>query len=399
MLLHGLRALSATATTRATALVFIANGFVLANWFTRIPATKEALGLGDGALGLTLMGMPLGSAIILPFSGRLVGRLGAGTLAALAGIATAMAAALPAFAIGIWSLALAMFLLGFANGAMDVAMNAKGAAIERALGFNIMSALHGMYGVGVLLGSTTGSLFAGLGAPVAMHLPMTSAIAIAALVAVWARLFDRPMAAAETGDRLLALPHGPLWPLACIAAASFLAEGAAADWSAVYIRTVLDSPPGLAALALVGFSLGLTLTRFVADALGERFGELTLLRGGSALAGIGMTVGLLQPSATIAILGFVAMGAGLAAVVPIAFRRASNTEGIPPGAGVAAVATIGYTGFLAGPPLIGLVAEMVGLRAALFIVPVLALGIATLGVAAISRARPRGSSLPPSRRS
>ncbi len=385
MLLHGLRALSATAAARAIALVFIANGFVLANWFTRIPATKEALELGDGALGVTLMGMPLGSAVILPFTGRLVGRMGAGTLATFAGIATATAAALPAFAIDIWSLALAMFLLGFANGAMDVAMNAKGAAIERALGFNIMSALHGMYGVGVLVGSMTGSLFAGLGVPVMAHLPLTSGLAIAALVATMTRLSDRPVAAPEAAEKLLAIPRGPIWPLACIAAASFLAEGAAADWSAVYVRTVLDSPPGMAALALVGFSLGLTLTRFVADALGERFGELTLLQGGSALAGLGMIVGLLQSSAIVAILGFVAMGAGLAAVVPIAFRRASNTEGIPPGTGVAAVATVGYTGFLAGPPLIGLLAEMIGLRAALFIVPVLALGIATLGVAAIGR--------------
>ncbi|HRY24250.1 MAG: MFS transporter [Geminicoccaceae bacterium] len=385
MLLHSLRALSATPTSRAIALVFIANGFVLANWFTRIPATKEALGLGDGALGLALMGMPLGSALILPFSGRLVGRFGAGTLAAITGLATATAAALPAFAVDIWSLAFAMFLLGFANGAMDVSMNAKGAAIERALGFNIMSALHGMYGVGVLLGSTAGSLFAGLAIPVAVHLPLTSALAIAALLAIRAALADRPAEASGPGEKMFAFPHGPLWPLACIAVAAFLAEGAAADWSAVYVRTVLDAPPGIAALALAGFSLGLTLTRFIADSLGERFGELTLLRGGSALAGIGMTAGLLQSGTAIAILGFVALGAGLAAVVPIAFRRASNTPGIPPGTGVAAVATVGYTGFLAGPPLIGLLAEAIGLRAALFIIPILAIGIATLGVASIRR--------------
>lgn len=389
MLLHGLRALSATASTRAIALVFIANGFVLANWFTRIPATREALELGDGALGLALMGMPIGSAFILPFSGWLVGRLGAGTLAALTGIATAATAAMPAFAVDLWSLAFTMFLLGFANGAMDVSMNAKGAAIERAAGFNLMSALHGMYGVGVFLGSIAGSLFAGLDVPVAVHLPLTTVLAIAALLAIRAALADRPTASSSAGEPLLAFPRGPLWPLAFIVVASFLAEGAAADWSAVYVRTVLDAPPGIAALALVGFSLGLTLTRFVADPLGERFGELTLLRGGSALAGIGMTIGLLQSTTTIAILGFVALGAGLAAVVPIAFRRASNTAGIPPGTGVAAVATVGYTGFLAGPPLIGLLAEAIGLRPALFIVPILALGIATIGVAAINRQRPR----------
>lgn len=379
MLLHSLRALTATPLTRAVALLFLANGFALANWFSRIPAVKESLVLGDGALGLALLGMPLGSALVLPFSGRLIGRLGAGRLALATGIATALTAAGPAFAPGFWSLAVALFLLGIANGAMDVAMNAKAAAVERATSYSVMSAFHGMWAVGFFLGSSTGSVFAGLGLDPTVHLPLAALAGILALLRLRRVLADKP-ATRPASDPVLALPHGPLWPLALIAAASFLAEGSAGDWSAVYLATVVGASPGVSALALSGFSLGMVATRFIADALGARFGDLALLRGGAALAGTGMTLGLVFPTAPVAILGFVAVGMGFAAVVPIAFRRAANLDGIEPGVGVAAVATVAYTGFLAGPPLIGLVAEVIGLRFAMAIVPLLAFAVAVLAV-------------------
>lgn len=380
MLLHSLRALTATPLTRAVALLFLANGFALANWFSRIPAVKESLVLGDGALGLALLGMPLGSALVLPFSGRLIGRTGAGRLALVTGIATAVTAALPGFASGFWSLASALFLLGIANGAMDVSINAKAAAVERVTPYGIMSAFHGMWAVGFFLGSTTGSVFAGLGIDPAVHLPLAALVGVIALLRPRHALADKP-ATRPASDPMLALPHGPLWPLALIAAASFLAEGSAGDWSAVYLATVVGASPGVSALALSGFSLGLVATRFVADALGARFGDLVLLRGGAALAGTGMTLGLVFPTAPVAILGFVSVGMGFAAVVPIAFRRAANLDGIEPGVGVAAVATVAYTGFLAGPPLIGLVAEVIGLRFAMAIVPLLACAVAVLAVA------------------
>lgn len=377
MFMHSIRSLMATPLTRAVALLFLANGFALANWFSRIPAVKEDLSLGDGALGLALLGLPLGSALVLPFSGRLIGRLGAGRLALWTGVGTAIAAALPAFATGILSLAFTMFLLGMANGAMDVSMNAKAAEAERLASFNVMAAFHGMYGVGFFLGSGSGSLFAAIGMGLWLHLPIAAGIGIVALSSLRRVLADKP-AAAPPSDPVLALPHGPLWPLAFIAAASFLAEASAADWGAVYLRSVVETSPAVAALALAGFSLGLTAMRFVADGIGQKLGDLGLMRAGALVAGTGMTMGLLVPVTPVAILGFVSVGMGFAAVVPIAFRRAANLPGIAPGTGVAAVATIAYTGFLSGPPLIGLLSEAVGLRVALCLLPLLALIVALL---------------------
>ncbi len=380
MILHSIRAISATRPTRAVALLFLCNGFALANWFSRIPAMKEALALSDGALGVALLGLPLGSMLVLPFSGRLIGRVGAGRLAVAAGSALAAAITLPGLAGELWTLFIVLILLGIANGTMDVAMNAKAASVESAAGVHLMSAFHGMWSVGLFLGAATGGLFAAIGFTPGLHLPITAMAMLWLLLTQRAVLADKPIQVLTT-DPVLALPRGPLWPLALIATASLLAEGAVADWSAVYLREFIGSSDAVAALALSAFSLGLTVTRFVADRLGERFGDLALLRAGTVIAALGMTGGILFQNAEVAIIGFLAVGVGFAAVVPIAFRRAANIKGVAPGVGVAAVATLAYTGFLAGPPLIGLVAEAVGLGMAMAIIPALALLIAMISLA------------------
>jgi predicted MFS family arabinose efflux permease len=326
--------------------------------------------------------------LILPFSGRLVGRAGAGRLAFASGVALTAAITLPGLGRDVWTLCLALVLLGMANAMMDVAMNAKAATVESAAGVHLMSAFHGMWSVGFFLGAATGGLFAAIGVVPGLHLLIVALAVLGLLLTQRAILRDKP-AQVSTTDPVLALPRGALWPLALIATASMLAEGAVADWSAVYLRETIGSSPGVAALALSAFSLGLTVTRFAADRLGERFGDLVLLRAGALIAALGMTVGIVSQTTSIAILGFLSVGVGFAAVVPIAFRRAANMEGITPGVGVAAVATLAYTGFLAGPPLIGLLAEGVGLGMAMAIIPLLALVIAAISLT-VARDRPVG---------
>jgi predicted MFS family arabinose efflux permease len=389
MFIHSIRAISATRPTRAVALLFLCNGFALANWFSRIPAMKEALALSDGVLGLALLGMPLGSMLVLPFSGRLVGRAGAGRLAFASGVALTAAITLPGLGRDVWTLFAALFLLGMANATMDVAMNAKAATVESAAGVHLMSAFHGMWSVGFFLGAATGGLFAEIGVVPSLHLLVVAVVLLGLLLTQRRVLRDKP-ARVSASDPVLALPRGALWPLALIATASMLAEGAVADWSAVYLRESLGSSPGIAALALSAFSLGLTATRFAADRLGERFGDLVLLRVGALIAALGMASGIVSQTAPVAILGFLAVGVGFAAVVPIAFRRAANTPGVTPGVGVAAVATLAYTGFLAGPPLIGLIAEGVGLGMAMAIIPLLALVIVAISLTVASDRRVDG---------
>jgi hypothetical protein len=174
---------------------------------------------------------------------------------------------------------------------------------------------------------------------------------------------------------VIALPRGPLLGLALVCFATMLGEGAASDWSAVLLARELGAGQLAAGLGYVLFAAGMTAGRLRGDALCRRFGEVAVVRGGALFAAAGLGLGLALGHPLAAALGFACLGLGLAGIVPIAIRRAAAVPGLAPGVGVAAVAGLGFTGFLAGPPLIGLLAEGAGLAAALGIVPVLALGV------------------------
>jgi hypothetical protein len=192
---------------------------------------------------------------------------------------------------------------------------------------------------------------------------------------------------------VVALPRGPLLGLALVCFATMLGEGAASDWSAVLLARELGAGPLAAGLGYVLFAAGMTVARLNGDALCRRLGEVAVVRGGAIVAASGLGLGLAVGHPLAAALGFACLGLGLAGIVPIAIRRAAAVPGLAPGVGVAAVAGLGFTGFLAGPPLIGLAAEAAGLAAALAVVPALALGVA-VAAGPVLRAAPPPAAAP-----
>jgi MFS family permease len=198
-------------------------------------------------------------------------------------------------------------------------------------------------------------------------------------------------AAPDASDaHALARPTGPLLPLGVLAFCVLFQEGAMADWTAVYLRDVAGTGPGLAAAGYAGFSVTMALGRAVGDRLTARLGAPRLVRLGGAAAAAGAALAVLAPRPAAAVLGFGLVGAGLASAFPAVLAAASRVPGVAPGAGIALVSTLGYTGFLAGPPLIGFVAELATLRGGLAVV-----GAAGVLVAALAGAlRVRGGRLP-----
>jgi MFS family permease len=185
---------------------------------------------------------------------------------------------------------------------------------------------------------------------------------------------------------VVALPRGPLLGLSLICFATMLGEGAAADWSAVYLLNDLGTGAVLAGLGYGFFAAGMTVGRLTGDALRDRLGEVRLVRGGALLGAVGLGLGLIVATPLPMVIGLTCLGLGLAGIVPIIFRRAATAPGFAPGVGLAAVASIGYAGFVCGPPAIGLLAEQVGLGPALAVVPLLALGVALAAGPAIRAA-------------
>jgi fucose permease len=362
----------------ATATLFFANGCGLGSWLPHIPDVKLWHQLSDGVLGLALLAIAGGAVAALPVAGALTARYGSRPTSRLAALLFCGVLSLPLLAPDLPLLLAAFVLLGIGIGALDVSMNAHAVVVEERYGRPIMSSFHGMFSLGGLVGAAlaSGAMMAGL-APVA-HLGLAAAVLAAAVLAAWRALL--PTMPAAAGGPFFVLPRGRLAVLGAIALAAFMAEGAIGDWSALYLRMELGTSPATAAWGFAAFSLTMALGRLTGDLLVARLSAPTILVAGALLGSGALAVALLVATPAAAILGFAALGLGLANLAPIVFSAAGRLPGLAPGIGIAAVSTAGYGGFLAGPPLIGLVAEAGGLPRALGLVALaIALMIACAG--------------------
>ena len=354
----------------AVSVVFLASGSAYGSFGARIPALKEKLDASDSELGLVLFGGAAGAIVVLPLAGWLSARIGSRrvTRAALLGVAfslplLALAPTLPLFA-------LAFFAFGAVASALDLAMNSHGVAVETRYERPIFSSFHASWSLGALAGAGAGGAAAALGiSPLAQF--SATAIVVAGIYA-WSAggLLPRETDSCAPG-RVFGRPSPALLALAALAFAGLLAEGAATDWSAVYLHESVGTGESLAAAGFAGFAATMTLGRVVGDRLTQAWGPVTLTRRAGILAAGGMAVALIFGDAVSGVIGFACLGAGLATIVPTVFR-AAGLRAATPGAGIAAVSTVGYTAFLVGPPAIGFLSEAIGLRAALAVVVLLA---------------------------
>ena len=374
-------------TRLAITFFFLADGLLLGSWAARIPAVQRQVDISNPELGLALFTMSLGALVSMPLVGWLGGRIGSRRIAVAALIGGSVSLSMISFAGGLAGLAAALLVFGAAFGAMNVAANAQGIALERRYGRSILSSFHAAFSVGGLAGAGLGAVVAGAGIGTRPHFASLGvALAVGALVG------RRWLLPAVADERRVASgfvrPRLPRTLLVLGAAAFFtlLAEGAAVDWSAVYLSQSLGATAAVAALGYTGFSLAMAASRMVGDRLNGRLGPAALARSGGLLAAAGLALALVVATTPAALVGFAAMGAGLGVVVPVLFRAAASTPGVSAGTGLAVVSTIGWLGFLAGPAAIGVAAGAVGLRSALGIVVAASVIVALLA----RRAGPAG---------
>jgi MFS family permease len=358
----------------AVSTFFVLTGFISASWIARIPAAADALDLSTATLGTLLLFVGVGSILAFQIVGRLIERFGSARVTAFFGVIFSLSLSGLALAPAPLALGAALFVYGFTFGATDVAMNAQGVEVERRLHKTIMGSLHGFFSLGALAGAAVSAGVASLGIGLVPHFLAFSALGLA--VAIWANLGQIPdavhpvpehTAASKRGPRF-SLPPKSLQVLGVIAFCGALGEGAMADWSALFIHDDLGGSEGVAAFGFAAFSTTMLIGRFAGDRVIERFGRVPVMRAGGVVATIGMFVALLPGSIEAALAGFGVMGLGLSVVIPIAYSAAGSTPGIPSGRAVAAVATIGYAGFLAGPPVLGWIAKLTSLQAALLLI-------------------------------
>jgi MFS family permease len=404
----------------AIAAVFVANGLGGPSFLPRLPERQADLGLSDVGLGVVLVGLSLGALAASPVAGRAVGRLGSRAVVTAAG--AAMAASLWTAGAAPTPVALfaALAVVGAADASMDIAMNANGAAFERRSGGSVMHRLHGAWSLGALAGAGLAAACAAAGVPVTAQLAAAgAAIAVAVLVARGRLVADdatgRPAPTdlvsghvpselaspgpqpARTAEAVAAGPgsleasrtprldrsarhrrgRAALAVLAAATVGGALVEGAPFDWSALRLER-LGAGPGAAALGLAAFTAGMLVGRLVGDHLTDRYGRVAVLRGGMALAAIGLAAGVVVDHAAVVGLGLVVAGAGASGFFPLAFSAAADLPGVAPGIGAATVSLAARLGFLVEPLIVGALAEVVGLRWTFALVAGVALVVAAL---------------------
>jgi MFS family permease len=386
-----------TSTRRAalaTALVFAVNGLLLGTWVARIPATRDRLGASAAELGLVLLAPGIGSLLSMPFSGRWCRRFGSRRVVAATTVASSVALVLLAVVPTLVGLGLTLFVWGIFYGSWDVAMNVHGSAVEQRAAREWMPRYHACWSVGGIVGAGGGALAAALDIPLALHFAAV-AVACVTLVGFALRGFieDREVreGRSRSAERGLPAVHSPgrvltrrLLVVGVVTLCATTLEGAAADWLALFLTDERGATASLAAFGYAVFAVAMAAGRFSGTAVAERLGREGAVRAGGMVSFAGVLLTVAGPGLVSAYAGAALWALGVCLVFPAAVSAGGEAPYRPADA-IAAVTTIGYGGFLLGPPLIGLLADRVGLGRALLVLLALAGGIAALAPAVRSR--------------
>ncbi|MGM1061984.1 MFS transporter [Saccharothrix sp. Mg75] len=362
-----------TATTAVTA-VFGLNGFALATWFARVPAARDALGLDARGLGFLLLAMSAGSVSAMLTAGAVAHRLGVRRAVRWSTAVLAAALVLIGVAVGTWPSAAAtaagLFALGYGSGVCNVAMNVEAVAVERVLGRTVVPRFHGAWSLGTIAAAGTAALAASVALPVTAHL-VGAAVATLAGTVVAARSFRYGGDARRGGSGVLAAWRDPRTLLiGLLVLVLAFTEGTANDWLAVAFVDGHAVTPAVGAVVFGVFVTAMTLGRLLGPAALDRWGRVPVLLGTMSCAAAGAALAVLGGSPVPAVLGVALWGLGTSLGFPVGLSAAAD-DPERAAARVSVVALIGYTAFLAGPPVVGLLGQHVGVLRALLVVPLL----------------------------
>ncbi|QOL50641.1 MFS transporter [Massilia litorea] len=361
----------AQAQQYALPIIFALFGVIMGSWAGRIPALAERVHVSHSALSMVLLCGGVGALLSFPVSSFLMGRFGARKSLLIAGLALLAVLVSIGLAPTVPRLMMAVLMLGITASTYDVAMNAAAAKREKQTGQSQMSMLHGLACGGGLAGATLGSLMAGLHIAPASHFIMVAIPLAMALVGA-CQMLDIEDAAEQVEKKKFALPRGPMALLGLLGFLGSMSEGSIADWSGVFLKEHFNVGDGMAPLALTCFSAMMLISRLVGDKLKTKYGAQRLITSGAMLSAAGLFFAVLSPNAYLALGGFAIAGLGLSLLFPFVFSAAGAQGPVA----LAGVASMAYSGTLMGPPVIGAIAQHVGMQMAIAYVGGLSLVIA-----------------------
>jgi len=360
----------------STRVAFFIAGFGIAAWAPLVPYAKARAGLDEGTLGLLLLCLGVGSILAMPMAGILATRFGCRRVAV--GGTLLICAALPLLATvsSIPALIGALFMFGAGLGTVDSTVNLQAVIVERASGKTMMSGFHGLFSLGGIVGAAGVSALLGFGvSPLGAMLVVVVLLLIALCKAAPHML---PYGSESSGPAF-AVPHGIVLFIGAMCFIVFLAEGAALDWSAVFLAQERGIDTAYAGLGYAAFALTMTVGRLTGDAIVHRLGATRVLVFGGLTAAGGLFLATFAPSWELALVGYALLGAGCSNIVPVLYTAVGKQTVMPESVAVPAITTLGYAGILAGPAVIGLIAHGSSLSFAFGLMAVLLVAVAIGG--------------------
>ena len=364
----------------AVALVYFCMGLCFASWASRIPDIKTALHLNDAMLGSILFALPVGQFLMMPFSGKLVTRFGSRQV---------LLFALPLYTIFLnnigfvkegWQLAIALFFFGLAGNLCNISINTQGVATERLYDRPIMASFHGGWSLAGFTGALIGLIMINLKIAPKWHF-------FCIILIVWVILMinypflNRGILGTRTGEtkrKFFGRPDSILLQLGIIGFCSMASEGAMFDWSGVYFKDVVKAPSSLVILGYTSFMIMMATGRFLADYMISKIGRKKLLQICGVMISTGLFTSVLFPYLIPCTLAFMLVGLGVSSIVPTVYSAAGRHTKVPAGIALATVSSVSFLGFLMGPPLIGHISQIAGLRYSFAVIGIFGMGIALL---------------------
>lgn len=360
----------------AVSVFFFVAGFTFASWASRIPDIKTQLQLSDGALGAVLFALPVGLMLSLPVSGVVVSRFGSKKTVITAAILYPLFLILLGLAASAWQLAGILFFFGFFGSIFNIAVNTQAVGVEALYGRSIMASFHGIWSLAGFTGAAVGTFMVALHLSPFIHFCISFAASILLIFTTYK--YTLPHSPSGNPQPIFAKPDSSLLKLGLIAFGCLVCEGTMFDWSGVYFQKVVKVPASLTTLGYVAFMSSMAAGRFIADWLVTKFGVRLMLQCSGLIIATGLLIAVIFPLIPTATVGFFLVGIGVSSVVPLVYGLAGKSVTMSPGVALAAVSSVGFLGFLVGPPLIGLISQFSSLRLAFTVIALIGFGTSIL---------------------
>lgn len=366
----------------AVSAIFFLQGLCFASWASRIPTIQQQMGFSDTQLGLVLLALPVGLMLSLPLSGWLVARQGSRRVAIVGALLYSFTLLTLGIASNPLQLVSCLVFFGLAANMLNIAINTQAVGVEALYSRSIMASFHGLWSLAGFVGAAVGTIMIGYGVSPLPHFGIIMGLIIAGVLVAGRHILPADANSASTDQPIFVLPDKSLLILGVIAFCCMICEGAMFDWSGVYFRKVVQAEKAWVGAGYTAFMSTMAAGRFVADRFTSHFGYARTLQFSGLLTASGLLLAVLMPQLWPSIVGFLLVGFGVSSVVPLVYGAAGRSTVMSPGVALAAVSTVGFLGFLIGPPLIGLVAGATSLRISFSIIAVMGLCIALLAARA-----------------